>query len=106
VATPVDVVGYVFAAALATALVGVALRERRWWSWLQIIGVALLAADAVAHRSEPAWLGAVNTAAGPPILVAGLLAWRLHRDAGWFGGDDQHAAESEETHKSPRSNEG
>jgi hypothetical protein len=25
---------------------------------------------------------------GPGLLVVGLLAWRLHWDAGWFGGDE------------------
>jgi hypothetical protein len=88
VALSVDLVGYLFAGVLASALVMFAARERRWWNWLQVAGIALLALEAVVRGAEPHWLRAVSLALGPPILVAGLVAWRLHWDAGWFGGDE------------------
>jgi hypothetical protein len=84
----VDLLGYAFGIALAAVLVWFAMRERRWWSWLQLAGIAVLTVVALAGGSLP---GAVEQAArltGPPLLVLGLLAWRLHWDAGWFGGDD------------------
>ena len=84
----VDLLGYAFGIALAAVLVWFAVRERRWWSWLQLAGIAVLTVAAVAGQSLPAAAEAIARLTGPPLLVAGLLAWRLHWDAGWFGGDE------------------
>jgi hypothetical protein len=84
----VDLLGYAFGIAFAAVLVWFAVRERRWWSWLQVAGIAVLTVAAVAGESLPAAAETVARLAGPPLLVAGLVAWRLHWDAGWFGGDD------------------
>jgi len=89
----VDVLGYAIAIVLAGGLGWVAVRERRWWNWLQLAGIALLAFGAVADRGLPdpggvvRAVGAVAVLVGPPVLVIGLVAWRLRWDAGWFVGD-------------------
>jgi O-antigen/teichoic acid export membrane protein len=86
----VDHLGYALAVAFTVVLLWYAVRERRWWSWLQVAGIAVLvvAAVGVGWLPPPAELAAQF--AGPALLVGGLLAWRLHWDAGWFGGDDLH----------------
>jgi hypothetical protein len=84
----VDLLGYALGSAIAVALLGYAVRERRWWSWLQVAGIAVLTVAAVAGRALPAAAEQAARTVGPALLVGGLLAWRLHWDAGWFGGDD------------------
>jgi hypothetical protein len=84
----VELLGYVFGVVLAVVLLVYAFRERRWWSWLQVAGIAVLTVAAVAGSALPSEAAAVARLAGPPLLVAGLVAWRLHWDAGWFGGDE------------------
>jgi hypothetical protein len=84
----VDLLGYALGGAIAVALLACAARERRWWSWLQVAGIAVLTVAAVNGGDLPSPAEQVARAAGPGLLVLGLLAWRLHWDAGWFGGDD------------------
>ena len=86
----VDLLGYALAVAFAVVLVWFAVRERRWWSWLQLAGIVVLVVAAVGASSLPPQAELVARVAGPALLVGGLLAWRLHWDAGWFGGDELH----------------
>ncbi|WP_163505533.1 hypothetical protein [Fodinicola acaciae] len=76
--------GYGLGIALAVPVVVIALRQRRWWSWLKLAGLALLVVAATRLVGAPAWVVAVGVYLGPPVLVAGLLSWRLNVDAGWF----------------------
>jgi hypothetical protein len=84
----VDLLGYALGSAIAVVLLGYAARERRWWSWLQVAGIAVLTVAAVADGRLPEPAEHVARVIGPGLLVVGLLAWRLHWDAGWFGGDE------------------
>jgi hypothetical protein len=84
----VDLLGYALGSAIAVALLTCAARERRWWSWLQVAGIAVLTVAAVADGGLPAPAEQIARVTGPGLLVVGLLAWRLHWDAGWFGGDE------------------
>jgi hypothetical protein len=84
----VELLGYVFGVVLAVVLLVYAWWERRWWNWLQVAGIAVLTVAAVAGDALPEDAEALARLTGPPLLVTGLLAWRLHWDAGWFGGDD------------------
>jgi hypothetical protein len=84
----VDLLGYALGIVLAAVLVWYAVRERRWWSWLQLAGIAVLTVAAVTGGALPSAAEAVARLTGPPLLVGGLVAWRLHWDAGWFGGDE------------------
>jgi hypothetical protein len=79
-----DWLGYGLGIALAVPVAAIAVYQRRWWSWLQLAGFALLAIAALRGIGEPAWLVTFGVYVGPPVLVAGLVAWRLHVDAGWF----------------------
>lgn len=76
--------GYGLGIALAVPVAVIALRQRRWWSWLKLAGLALLAVAALRMVGAPEWLVAVGVYLGPPALVAGLVSWRLNVDAGWF----------------------
>jgi hypothetical protein len=84
----VDLLGYALGGAFAVVLLTCAARERRWWSWLQVAGIAVLTVAAVGGGDLPEPAERAARFAGPGLLVLGLLAWRLHWDAGWFGGDD------------------
>jgi hypothetical protein len=84
----VELLGYVIGVSFAVVLLAYAVRERRWWSWLQVAGIAVLTVAAVADGTLPEPAEAVARLTGPPLLVSGLVAWRLHWDAGWFGGDE------------------
>jgi hypothetical protein len=83
----VELLGYALGIALAVVLLWIAVRERRWWNWLQVAGIAALTVAAVGDPLPPD-AETVARLTGPPLLVGGLLAWRLHWDAGWFGGDE------------------
>ena len=84
----VDLLGYALGSAMAVVLLWYAARERRWWSWLQVAGIAVLTVAAAGGGDLPEPAERVVRVSGPGLLVLGLLAWRLHWDAGWFGGDD------------------
>jgi hypothetical protein len=84
--------GYGLGIALAVPVAVIALRQRRWWSWLKLAGLALLVIAALRLVGAPAWLVAVGVYLGPPMLVAGLVMWRLNVDAGWFA-TEQTAAD-------------
>jgi hypothetical protein len=84
----VDLLGYALGSAIAVVLLVYAVREHRWWSWLQVAGIAVLTVAAVSGGRLPEPAEDVARHVGPGLLVLGLLAWRLHWDAGWFGGDD------------------
>ncbi|WP_163569182.1 hypothetical protein [Fodinicola feengrottensis] len=84
----VDWLGYGLGIALALPVAAIAVHQRRWWSWLELAGLALLAVAALRTIGAPAWLVTVGVDVGPPALVAGLVAWRLHDDAGWFARKD------------------
>lgn len=79
-----DWLGYGLGIVLAVPVIAIALHQRRWWSWLQLAGFGLLAIAALRAVGAPAWVVTVCVDVGPPVLVAGLVAWRLHVDAGWF----------------------
>jgi hypothetical protein len=83
-----DWLGYGLGIALAMPVAAIALHQRRWWSWLQVAGLLLLVVAALRVVGAPAWLVTVGVDLGPPALVAGLVAWRLHVDAGWFARKD------------------
>jgi hypothetical protein len=84
----VDHLGYALGATFAVALLWYAARERRWWSWLQVAGIGVLVAAALGEDALPDPAEQAAQLIGPGLLVGGLVAWRLHWDAGWFGGDE------------------
>jgi hypothetical protein len=84
----VDHLGYAIGMSFALVLLWFAARERRWWSWLQLAGIGVLVATAVGADSFPEQAESAARLIGPGLLVGGLVAWRLHWDAGWFGGDE------------------
>lgn len=78
------VLSYVVAAGLACMLITYAVIEHRWWSWVQLAGLAIMATLVVGGDALPAWLAITCAVVGPPVLVAGIVGWRLYHDAGWF----------------------
>ena len=75
---------YVVGAGLGIMLIVFAVREHRWWNWLQMAGLVVMTAVIVGHGTLPVWLETFGAYLGAPLLVAGVVAWRLYHDAGWF----------------------